>query len=621
MRSRRALLLAGLVAAALGPGLWYVRSRLAPPPVLRFAWAEGTRYVYAVSWSSEQEQSLPLAGDARGPVVSGTTRLEADLTLSYRGRQGERYLLGVALEEIREASTELQGQLAIDLERSRDVLLGQEALLVVDRAGSIEAVHFPAGASEHFQNAVQMLASELQVGLPGAPQREWQVEETGYLGQAIASYRQEGRSGDVVRVKKTRAPYRSFKSLPWPIAELAQDLSSSATVELHTAGYVEAITLEEAVAVDHASLGRLLRSKLVASMRLLRREAEERPLLDAAAALAAYRRRPLGAIADSDAAMQNALEHQAGRLTWADVEGRILGLAVAGPRPDQRRFIWQATGLLELHPELCAKLPALFASPRLDAAARGFVLDLLAHVGHEAAQRALVAILDSRKARESERDYIRFVQRVSFVRKPTAETARFIEAQYRNAEGHVRIAAAYSLGSTVGHLGRSGEVELARQMNQRLLDELAGAGSEDDRAMLLNALGNAGQSANVASIGAFAADPSPKVREAVGRALWKTPGDDSARVLLALTSDPQLRVQAAALRVLARFPDGDACFDALSEQILSGRISPDNFHVLLLVVGKVQAPTVRREVLDYLLAHAPADTGLKSELRSLREQT
>ncbi len=618
-RRRRLLLLLGLLAATAGPALYYARVQ---HPRLAFAWADGTRYVYTVSWRSEEEQSLPLDPAGHGAAISGFLQLDADVSLAARGKAGGRTLMALRIDEIRDATTRLGGQLALDTAQSRTALLQQEALLSIDASGQVDAVHFPPDASEYFQNAVQMLVSELQVRLPDRRQASWQADETGYLGEAVASYRHEGTRGPIVRLQKEKATYRSFRSLPWrgPTSELAQDLTSSAVVEVHSAGYLQAISVDETLAVAHPRAGKLLAARITASMRFLRKEADGRPSLGTAA-LAAYRRRALGAVAESRAAEESALAHQAGGLTWEALEGRLLGLAVAGPTADERRFIWQATGLLELHPELCERLVALFPSPKLDGQARGLILDLLSHVGHEPAQKAMVAILDSPKAQGVERDYIRFVQRVSFVKTPAADTARFIEEKYRHSVGHVRIAAAYATGSTIAHLGSAGETDLARDLNRRLVDDLERATASEDRAMLLNALGNAGQVENVPAISGFARDPSPKVREAVSRALWKTPGGQSAQTLLALASDPERVVQASALRILGGLPDGDASFDELAQHLLAGRVSPDNYHVVLRLVGKIGPAPVRREVLDYLIAHAPADTGLRNELLSAREET
>jgi HEAT repeat protein len=293
--------------------------------------------------------------------------------------------------------------------------------------------------------------------------------------------------------------------------------------------------------------------------------------------------------------------------------------ANGGVLPDHNHFLLQATGLLEQHPELCAKMVELFQRPSLDTRGRALVLDLLAGTGTPQAQAALVQALSTKEAR-GDASYHMLLSRLSLVSEPTVDTVRFAERTYGATEGDLHVSSAYVLGATAGALYRQEQSPEALAAVRRLASDLGEARTPSEQSHLLLGLGNAGVAEQTPLIARHAGSPSAEVRRAAAKALRKIQTPEAASTLLSLVSDAEAPVQAAAMDSLGRRPLDPSTLVRLRDVALAGGMKAENYHPLVsLVAPYLQTEPAVRDLLEFLLTQDVPDRQIRSRIRGLLE--
>lgn len=254
-------------------------------------------------------------------------------------------------------------------------------------------------------------------------------------------------------------------------------------------------------------------------------------------------RRPDDVDPDRDARL---LERRAAGLTIADLTEQLARFGDAGRVPDHERFLWRATGLLRLHPELAFALEPLFLDGDASSSRRGLVLDLLVHARTAESQQALRRLLASETAHDDPRHALH-VQRLALLEAPDAATVSFATDRFEQATTVVdRFAAAYTYA---GVARQSGDAVVAREAARALGAELERAEDPTERLHWLRALGATAAPEARAAIVRHVSDSSPNVRVAAVDALARQPGDGSE--LRGALSDGHEAVQREALRHVA----------------------------------------------------------------------
>src|SRR5687767_13933137 len=167
MKTRKILVVLALLAAGVGALLFYPRR---PAPALTlgelgFAWRDGMRYQYALSYDGTQTVSLQVGEESDPARLEALTRLDVDLALSPRGRRGHVTVLGWRITAVRQAEIHLAGQALLPPAELAAALTAHDARLEIDRLGRIHAVQLPREAPELVQNTLRLLVAELQVQL------------------------------------------------------------------------------------------------------------------------------------------------------------------------------------------------------------------------------------------------------------------------------------------------------------------------------------------------------------------------------------------------------------------------------------------------------------------------
>lgn len=283
---------------------------------------------------------------------------------------------------------------------------------------------------------------------------------------------------------------------------------------------------------------------------------------------------------------------------------------------DHNRWLWRATGLLTLRPELCDQFDALFQDPYLNHTVRAMILDLLTNVGHAQAQAALRRLLATDAARQGP-GAAALYQRLALLDAPDAATLDLAESRFDTDEGPSRGPAAVVLGAVAGQRHRSGDLEGARRANEKLVSALRAAGEPGERAALVLGLGNAGLEENVATLRALAEDEDSGVRGAVATALRKTATPEAEALLLDLLTDADPQVQLDASESLARQSVSDLTLRAVEARAASGAIALDAVPGVVTFLSAHLESEPGRAALRALLARDGLDPVMQQRIRGL----
>ncbi|MBO6939054.1 MAG: HEAT repeat domain-containing protein [Deltaproteobacteria bacterium] len=261
-------------------------------------------------------------------------------------------------------------------------------------------------------------------------------------------------------------------------------------------------------------------------------------------------------------ARERGLQQRVGDLT---VERMLADLAAAlgGRLPDHDRWLWRATGLLQLDPTAAMRLADACLDGTLEGRPRQVALELLANVGDPAAQRALRRVLADPSVASGD-DYPRLVQRSALLRDPEDETIDLLTRQGEELSGPSSRASFVAAGGAVGH-ARTQDPARGAEAVRRLQESFGAATDPADRQALVMALGNTGApEARDDLLGAARSTEDSELRRVAARALGHFEDETSADQLVAMVDDEDPLVQRAALDALSENRPSSAQLEALA---------------------------------------------------------
>ena len=529
----------------------------------RYDWPAGTELTYALDWEAAEAQRLPSQRPDDAPARSRQHFTGKLVLRSYGRGAGDAFTLTARLEGLSRHELDFWGRAPLaDDAAARAQLEGHAATLTVTPSGAVRSVGFAADAPDLFKHLMQTLLTEAQVPVPAAPDADgtWEAEEPSRFGLAQVHY----EAVAATTLHRERTGYRRLHALsgePGP-----HSVTSRGVAELAPAGHLTRLHEEETLAVRSAQGGAVLDATVALTLALERAgrfDAVAQPLA------ASVDLRTPGQVEISDSASTRLLEQRAAGMTGEMLVGDLRQMANGGLLPEHNRWLWRATGLLKLHPELARELLPLLLSPATNATGRALVLDLLAGAGTSEAQAVMREALD-RPALTQDKAYPLLLQRFSLVAEPDAQSAAFLaRVSEQSRDVHVQRAGAMSLGSVIGKL--QDQPAVARSHLARLTAEASGAQDPATKATLLRAVGNAGMPESEPMLRGLATEPSPEVRAAVASALRRQPSEAATRTLVTLVQDAHPGVAETAMTSLGeRVLPADA-LGALTAAALAGK--------------------------------------------------
>lgn len=493
--------------------------------------------------TQRQVTALP----AGSTLAEGELSLDGVVSLTGRRTSAGAAVVVLRVESLRAGSASVMGQ-PVPL----DGLAGAEAWAHLDVNGQLQALQFTDETPVPIRYLLQGLAGDLFVPTFEAPTTEV-VEKLamGDVGTTLAW------SGDT-RLHRERTRFTA-----WRLGQQqpeALSMHDGADVTFDSAGLLTSLTAEAELLGQSAQGQVLARRKAAMTLQFL--DAQER----AAEVLAVTSHpvlRPVGGVKSEIDQERALLEAQAAGVTFEHVLTAFTKYEDPRAWNDRAEFVLRAVAVLQLHPERAHELVAVFQNAKSEQM-RAQVLDVLASAGHPQAQAALVNALrtgatDALVARQ-------LFQRLSLVKKPTAQTLQFVLEQHAAARAsgvtEDRNARAYVLGS-LAYTARTTSPQLSNTMVDQLVDDVEQAQTAKDLQATLRALGNSGDARVLDIAKEKSADADANVRAAALASLRRVPGADVEAVLRErLQTERSREVQAAAFDALRG--------RALSEETLQG---------------------------------------------------
>lgn len=481
-------------------------------------------------------------------------------------------------------------------------LVGAQALVVSSDSGALVELRFAPQTPPEAERLLHLLVLESQLELD--PAFEWTRREHHSLGEAEVRYTRTETG-----VRRAIDRHRRFGGLE--AEDLAQlDAETETRFELDPDGALR--RLDDTWRYRGPSFGGEKR------FRLERLDATRAPAADWVGRAGRYAEsRSPGEAQTSTASLASALRQRTEGLTVEQCLADLIAHEVSGRMPDHDRWLWRASGLLRLHPELAAKLVPLLSRSTMSSSGRALILDLLAHVGHTEAQAALRAALQL-PAVKADPDFHLLYQRFSFVTEPDAETRAFVEAGLEAAPPEHRNAAAHTLGSVAGASYRAGDREEALALAERVVDALEEETRPGKQAELLGALGNAGLPEHADLLLGFARSPHPEVRYQMAGSLRKLEGEPVTRALVELAADPSgPPTQRRALATLDQRTVEEGAFAELCDRVRRGEFAPESQGVLVTLLARRLPDPRARAALEHLLRAPDTMTDVRARIRAV----
>jgi hypothetical protein len=576
--------------------------------------------------SSDQARPIVEEGPSTAAADPISSRLELEVLVAVTGEgagaaDGAQRLRFEVLSCER-GSWEVAGGVAwSDAAQCEAMLVGPYLGIEVNATGETTALYDPAAADTSAQSVLQALWLRMQAALPSGPMAEgetyWAQEKT-LQGLAANVYRVSAR-GNGFLLERTTDAYLDVRAAAGLRRPPRIEASGAASFSIDARGLLRSGEGDESLVVQTAEGMSLLASQSSFQFEWLRRE-DASPTLDFAAL---EPRAPTSALVGADVKAK-LLDS---RIAGLDLETLLETVrSSAGIRgADDSRFLWQATGFLERHPEAARELLALYRSPGASADARARVLDLLASVGHDQAQAAMRAALADPGALAAGGVAARHLyQRLGLLEHPNPETAEMVAAHYRalHSSGQVEaeLTTAYSLGAIAGKLAHGDDQarSVAATYNAELASSLRRTTDPMELAHRVAALGNSRLTENIALFSELAQHESSTVRREVAQALGKLETDSPPDALLGLMSDADPVVQRNAVRGAS---PGDEIYRQLARDVSAGRVPQLNVRPILDLVkqGRRSHPEPTTALLDALIAQGIDDDKNRQLAFSLQE--
>lgn len=620
--SKKAKILAAVSCLVLLAGvaayLFFEHSR-----PLRLAFEKGVAHRYRLAFTVANSTVLfsPGRDDAAGGTATATVDIAAVLTLRGYGEREGRWVVGLSLADLERSAISFNERELLPPAEAAKLLTAAEAIIEWGGDGTIGDIRFPKEMHPLARNIIKAVLAEWQTPL-SLPVGETTIEKTPY-GAARARFDRfaEGEG------EKRRDRYESLASLGERLkgGDLTQQIESRYRLKIQKHGSYESFSGGENLTVKSGAglVAFMLRTKLD-----LRHIGIDRFNPEAAAVarfLSSYQREAMDESAVSENAEKGLLLQQARGMTQEELFRTLKILVRSGKIHNSDLFLWRASGLLKLHPELCAALVPLFADTASSHEARLLIVGLLATTATREAQEAFLAILNDDVVK-GDPYYGLYYQHLTLLPAPVPAVRKLAEERYAAAQEDPSILreSGLTLGAVANNLRTSGDSAGAAEINRQLTADLAKTSGSAETSALLDSLGNVGDAGNVGTIIGYAgSNNDPNVRASAVNALRKNQTPESERALLGLAADEEPLVQKQALNTLTRYDLSEAQVRAFAEQVTDGRIEPTFYNDLVNMLGRYvpEYPEATRTVFESILKKGTDDPMLEARLRGLIDQT
>lgn len=520
--------------------------------------------------------------------AEGEFSLDGVVSLTGRRTSAGAEVVVLRVDSLRAASASVMGQ-PVPL----DGLAGAEAWAHLDANGQLQALQFTDETPVPIRYLLQGLAGDVFV--PTLEGSTTHVVEKLAMGDVDTTLSWRGTSA-LHRERTHFVAWRLGQQQPESLS-----MHDGADVSFDSAGLLTSLDAEAELLGQSTQGQTLARRKAVMVLQFL--DATERPA-DVLVATTHPIVRPVGGVKSEIDQERALLEAQAAGVTFEHVLTAFTKYDDPRAWNDRAEFVLRAVAVLQLHPERAKDLVPVFKSAKSDQM-RAQVLDVLASAGHPQAQAALVESLrsgstDALVARQ-------LFQRLSLVKKPTADTLQFALEQHAAARAsgvtEDRNARAFVLGS-LAYTARTSSPQLSNTMVEQLVDDVEQAQTAKDLQATLRALGNAGDARTLDIAKEKTADADVNVRAAALSSLRRVPGAEVQTVVRErLVTENTREVQTAAFDALRGRELSDETVQSLRTLVSERRLQRGAERALLNLASeqKTASPALVQTLQSLLL--------------------
>ena len=561
-------------------------------------WPADTTTTYQVDWRTRASANVAVEGRAE---LGSDVRTEGELVVHSYGLRNGATLLGVRFGKLSVADAVALGRPLAPSAELKKQLLDADVVVSVEGAGTVRDMRFSKGTTALARTVLRALVLEMCAQI--APSSGDGEVETA-LGRANVTHTTDGNT-----VTTSRTRYSSLIAFPDGVDPGADGkLDAHGKVEMNAEHAVRSIHGTEEIVIGNAGgavEGFQSKTELTATLA----DRKKTPSLSAPeyAPDAPQKRK------EGDNERAESLRRRSMGVTRETVFSDIRTASLL-PKQGATAWIWHDSAFLELHPEETQPLLE-HASLGLDLSGQAAAFDIVVISGTPGAQSSLLGAMRTWAGKDPQ-SYIILIQRLGFLRHPTADMLAFVSSERARLLGTDQgRACAFALGALAA-AAREKDLDAAKAIVASLAADLATSTSDEDRDALVRGLGNAGFESSLDAILSQRASESEDVRVAVATSLRRIQGRRTQDALLGLVMDPQPRVAREALESLFRRPlDADG-WTALHKAFDDGRIATEAYETLLngLSAKRHESP----QVIALLVAMVASPT-LDSQVRQRAE--
>jgi hypothetical protein len=546
-------------------------------------WSPGATYVYEI----ENARTITVRGDT-GPSPSRALGLSGRLSISVIGPVDDGIALRLALDEVHPGP----GATALPLDAAQ---LSGAFHAVVEPTGRFASLSFPRGLDGNARATLKVLASALQLVVPGPAAAEWRTTEQDASGEYEAAY---SATGDAIhKIKERFVRVRGPRGLG-PVKDPSMvQIASSIDFAIDASGWPRLASEDETLTVAASAMRIEAKSRTAARLTAVVQHPDPAEL----ARVAAAERDALEPEPEADAAgFATARRHADEGLVDGASYAMLLGDLAATDVKLRNRTMARMAALFRTQPDAAAQAAASILHGNLGDEAAKRVIGALGGAGTADAQRALSSILDADRASAATRDDA--AAALGMTRNPSDDTQRALARAARSPDPSLASTATLGLGNVIKHMNEqaSGDPSDALAL---LVERLQRAASDPERILCLDALGNSGDPGALPAIEPYLASATTELRAtAVGALRFLTTVDDRLVIALQDSAASVRRAAASALSYRAITP-------MLSVVTLVLHNDPDPSTRLALVAAlrlRKRAEPGLAELLAWAAEHDPA---------------
>jgi hypothetical protein len=564
---------------------------------------------------SQHVRADAFGGRAGSAPSQGQTELDVDITVTGTAAEARGTLATLQLSSVREASVVVDG---VDLvaasvgDAGLAALASPVATIVQAPSGRIVALSVPADAPPLWSRVVQLILGETQFVVDAGD--AWDADERTAVLSVRAHYTRAEGGADVDGARVVVTRQATPVSVAFPRAALERTTLTGQRRAQFGGAVLRALNGDEHLQVRDESDREAFDVQTTVALTLVRAGAASSSPPVVPARLVSVD--PHVVIRDEVAARKQELAARVDGLTRDEFVATVAAALPTGAVPDHDRFLWRATGLLQQEPTLVATLKPLFFDERAGHEARGLVLDLLVGAAHATAQQLLCELLDAPVVESDPRAAL-LRQRLTFVRHPSSETLAFVTAKAATA-GSFRDPARMSLGAMAGSLARTDRAEEAAAAAGQLVDWHEKARDDDERDVIVRALGNAGLDGFDGPVLAAARDRDPRVRATAASALRKLRSPRAHEALVVLLRDRDATVSRRAVDSLGERPFSADVAAAVHAAVVDAALPDGSYQPLVNLLAKnARTDAQARATLGAILAADVRDAQVKGRVRQI----